>query len=127
MTLNWAWLTEPILLQLKSRSKSTCYTSVGNCWPKPHFTIWFPLLIVHFLSSTGRRRIRIKAASNKCKFKAAKLSPLYLVMFISELISQEAATRGVLWKKLFLEISQNSQENTCARVSFLITLQAWGL
>ena len=35
----------------------------------------------------------------------------------------EAATRGVLWKKL-LEISQNSQENTCARVSFLIKLQA---
>ena len=30
----------------------------------------------------------------------------------------EAFTRGVLWKKVFLEISQNSQENTCARVSF---------
>ena len=39
----------------------------------------------------------------------------------------EAATRGVLCKKVFLEISQNSQENTCARVSFLINLQAWGL
>ena len=35
--------------------------------------------------------------------------------------------RGVLWKKVFLEISQNSQENTCARVSFLIKLQASGL
>ena len=32
----------------------------------------------------------------------------------------EAATRCVLCKKMFLEISQNSQENTCARVSFLI-------
>ena len=30
----------------------------------------------------------------------------------------EAATRGVLWKKVFLEILQNLQENTCARVSF---------
>ena len=29
--------------------------------------------------------------------------------------------------KLFIEISQNSQENTCTRVSFLIKLQAWGL
>ena len=29
-------------------------------------------------------------------------------------------------KNLFLEISQNSQENTCARVSFLIKLQAVG-
>ena len=35
----------------------------------------------------------------------------------------EAATRGVLWKKVFLEISQNSQENTCARVSCLTKLQ----
>ena len=29
-------------------------------------------------------------------------------------------------KKLFLEISQNSQEKSCARVSFSIKLQAWG-
>ena len=36
----------------------------------------------------------------------------------------EAAIRGVLCKKVFFEISQNSQENTCARVSFLIKLQA---
>ena len=28
---------------------------------------------------------------------------------------------------VFLEISQNSQENTCARVFFLIKLQALGL
>ena len=36
----------------------------------------------------------------------------------------EATTRGVLLKKVFLVISQNSQENTCVRVSFLIKLQA---
>ena len=30
----------------------------------------------------------------------------------------EAATRGVLCKRVFLKVSQNSQENTCARVSF---------
>ena len=29
-------------------------------------------------------------------------------------------------KKVFLEISQNSEENTCVRVSFLIKLQASG-
>ena len=29
----------------------------------------------------------------------------------------ETATRGVLCKMVFLETSQNSQENTCARVS----------
>ena len=30
----------------------------------------------------------------------------------------EAATGGVLQQKVFLEISQNSQEDTCASVSF---------
>ena len=29
-----------------------------------------------------------------------------------------STTRGVLCKKVFLEISQNSQENTCARIFF---------
>ena len=52
----------------------------------------------------------------------------YLGITKSEgLQSLEAATRGVLWKKAFLEILQNSQENTCARVSFLIKVQASGL
>ena len=32
----------------------------------------------------------------------------------------------MLWKKVFLEISQNSQESSCARASFLIKLQASG-
>ena len=32
--------------------------------------------------------------------------------------SAEAATRGVLYKKVFLEISQNLQENICAIVFF---------
>ena len=38
----------------------------------------------------------------------------------------EAATECVLQEKVFLEISQHSQENTCARVSFLIKLHALG-
>ena len=36
-------------------------------------------------------------------------------------------SRGVLQKKVLLEISQNLQENTFARVSFLIKLQTRGL
>ena len=40
---------------------------------------------------------------------------------------KKQSPRGVLWKKVFLEISQNSQENTCARASFLIKLQTSGL
>ena len=37
----------------------------------------------------------------------------------------EAATKSVLYERVFLEISQNSQGNTCAIVSLLIKLQAW--
>ena len=37
---------------------------------------------------------------------------------------QKQSSGGVLQKKVFLEISQNSQENTCARASFLIKLQS---
>ena len=40
---------------------------------------------------------------------------------------QKQPPRGVLWKRWFLEISQNSQEKTFARISFVITLQASGL
>ena len=36
----------------------------------------------------------------------------------------EAVVRRCSVKKVLLEMSQNSQENTCARVSFLIKLQA---
>ena len=37
---------------------------------------------------------------------------------------KEAVAQTCSVKKEFLEISQNSQENTCARLSFLIKLQA---
>ena len=37
----------------------------------------------------------------------------------------EAVVRRCSVEKVFLEISQNSQENTCARVSFLIQKSFW--
>ena len=46
---------------------------------------------------------------------------------IDTVLQTEASTRCVPWKKLFLKISQSSQENTDARVSFLIKLKPWGL
>ena len=44
-------------------------------------------------------------------------------IFQTNTVKPEAATRGFLLEKVVLEISQNSQENTCAIVSFLIKLQ----
>ena len=46
-----------------------------------------------------------------------------MMMIDAVLIVTETATEGVLWKKIILKISQNSQENTW--VSFLIKLYAW--
>ena len=39
---------------------------------------------------------------------------------VDQLLITEAVVRRCSIKKVFLEISLNSQENTCARVSFLI-------
>ena len=45
----------------------------------------------------------------------------------NSLNQSEAVVRRCSVKNVFLEISQNSQEKTCARVSFLIKLQAFCL
>ena len=52
---------------------------------------------------------------------------LMLIYAVHLVLITEAAPRGVLWKKVFLEISQNSLENACIRVSFLVNLQASAL
>ena len=63
----------------------------------------------------------------KVKFKR-KGSAVFISRYCLKIwrIGAEAATTGVLWKNVFLKISQNSQINTFVRVSFLIKLQAWG-
>ena len=43
-------------------------------------------------------------------------------MYLVNLTDAVAQTYSI--KKLLLEISQNSQENTCTRLTFLIKLQA---
>ena len=45
-----------------------------------------------------------------------------LKYLINETVKSETASRCVLCKKVFLKISQNSQENACSRVSFLINV-----
>ena len=44
---------------------------------------------------------------------------------LARIVYPEAAPRRCSVKKVFLENSQNSQQNTCARVSFLIKLQPY--
>ena len=46
---------------------------------------------------------------------------------MAKISEEEAVAQKCSLKKVFLKISQNSQENTCVRASFLIKLHAWGL
>ena len=50
--------------------------------------------------------------------------PEKLQLIFSLKVTETVARRYSI-KKVLLEISQNSQENTCARASFLIKLQAY--
>ena len=47
----------------------------------------------------------------------------YLTWSYLVFINRTPATGVDLWEKVFLKISQYSQENTCARVSFIMKLQ----
>ena len=58
-----------------------------------------------------------------CKFKNKRMGPT--VVHLQLLL--EAAAQRFSVKKVFLEISQSSQENACARVSLLIKLRVSGL
>ena len=58
-------------------------------------------------------------------FQSFDLTGFYIKQNTELKRAKEAATKGVLPEKVFLEISQNSQKNTCDRVSFLMKVQAW--
>ena len=60
-------------------------------------------------------------AFHEIQFQGHFMKYFYLSIQHSEAVVQMCSV-----KKAFLEISQNSQENTCNRVSFLTKLQAWG-
>ena len=62
--------------------------------------------------------MRVEKSLNVCQ-KAIEIWSNVINLVATEAIAQRCSV-----KKMFLEISQNSQENTCARVSFLIKLQA---
>ena len=59
---------------------------------------------------------KLEKLLNESRFKMQ----IYIFFFFITFLIQKHMPRGVL----FLEIPQNSQENTCTRVSFLIKLQA---
>ena len=57
-------------------------------------------------------------------FKQSSLIETYFLLRTFYCCRPEGVSRRCSIKKVFLKISQNSQENTCVRVSFLIKVQA---
>ena len=83
------------------------------------------LLIAHFLLGNSRFGKCLKGNSQNCKELQRGLQhvislPHFCVLFLHRVLFKnlEAVTRMCFVKKVFLKISQNSQENTCTRVSF---------
>ena len=96
-----------ILVTIKSTSKNVG-TKNGQFWI--YFTRFF--IVLKFLFT----RLLL------CKIVMIWLS-YYVKLYIRTRI--RSSHRSCSVKKVFLEISQNSQKSTWARVSFLIKLQTW--
>ena len=62
---------------------------------------------------------------NFAKFSRTRFFHRIPLVPASEKLKAEAVVRRWSVKKVFLEISQNSQEDTCTRNSFLLKLKAW--
>ena len=76
---------------------------------------WLSALISHYLAKFKKHN-----KSNTAFLHEIVITFLQIYLSAALMWLAEAATRGILCKKVFLEISPNAQENTCARVSFLI-------
>ena len=68
---------------------------------------------------------RVRVVIGKLLSKSFSKFTFHKTLKNLSLDASEAVAQRCSIKKLLLEISQNSQENTCARVSFLTKLQAW--
>ena len=118
-SLSWLFLIRELLLHKKT-TRRTWFIFAKDWNLKRTIKIIFP---------KGKNMTKV---NNKDTRKTSV--DFFLLFYIADLKhtftfcrGAEAATRGVLWKKVFLKIWQNSQENTFARVYFLIKLQALGL
>ena len=81
---------------------------------------YFPVNFAKFHRTTFLQNTSGRLFLNQHLIKVSKL----LVFAMFSFFITEAVTQRCSVKKVFLEISQNLQEKTCVRVSFLIRLQA---
>ena len=102
----------------------------GN-WVSLHLGVWVALQSLQRGLGDEPREYFAKQClldANNLHFQSFECSNWgygYILMYLP--ILYISCCPVVFCKKVFLETSQNSQEKTCARVSFLIRLQASGL
>ena len=91
----------------------------------PKLGVCETLLLELWLEDGNEIKNHLQAEMNLKALEAFSLAlwSLYTLAFTSH--KPEAVVCSV--KKVFLKISQNSQQSNCARVSFLIKFQAWRL
>ena len=65
---------------------------------------------------------RLSGVTKLKNLHTKRVTKKFLETMATIIAQKQAIARRCSVKKVFLEISQNSQENTCARVSFLINL-----
>ena len=84
---------------------------------------WFLYNGPHHESVKEREYINCQRSTEKNSAVYSFLLALQATVLTRIYIVTEAVVRKCSVKNMFLEISQNSQKNTCAKVSFLIKLQ----
>ena len=90
---------------------------------KPLFPVILRIFDHEYHGETSLKVASVKFVHVFMKFR--KLESLHQENIKLDHHKTVAVPGDALQEKVFSEISQNSQGNTCARVSFLIKLQAW--
>ena len=85
--------------------------------------LFYNLILIYSISALTECR-------NSYNVVVRNVYPIYLfstlLRIFSHVLKETEAATGDIYKKVFLRISQNLQENTCAIVSFTIELQGRG-
>ena len=112
-----------------------CYLSLGttsmeNLWKNLIIDYFYPETLMMTESYNLIRWGNILVNSSKfCILNSGKNTFRFIKIIdlsIWTIFNTKAIVQKCSVKKMLLKITQKSQENKCARVSFLIKLQAWG-
>ena len=99
------------------------FHSIG---PRKYIEFWNPNCqnVVNANQQTNQEPIKAKYTNKRSLlFHKVSKTDVKHINCANKYYTSEAPTGGVLYKKVFLEIAQNSQKNTCARDSFSIKQQ----